>query len=295
MTTQTPLSITGVREETLERQQLRPTGAEAIPRLAPYPSEAEHRQPGQADIQETPRSWDHEADASPQAITLYVAEEQEIWRQAYASTLGQHPDIRVVDATGDTSGENMAEVVRTVGPDVLLVGVKTLKASTIEKLELVRESCRDVAFVLLFAFYDGEGIAALREFSRDSSVGCAYLLKHTIDKWDQLTQVVQAVAAGRVIVDRLVMEQLIRSQDPTDVALRGLSPKAQEVLGLLAKGYRNDSIAEALSRDVKTVERHINSIYSLFEDTTGSMHPRVQAVLVYLRAKGLLSTEQIIE
>ena len=38
-----------------------------------------------------------------------------------------------------------------------------------------------MGLVLLMAMYDGKGIKALREFSRDSSSGCAYILKHTID------------------------------------------------------------------------------------------------------------------
>ena len=67
----------------------------------------------------------------------------------------------------------------------------------------------------------------------------------------------------------------------------------------MAKGYRNDTIANVLSRDVKTVERHINNIYSkLFSDKKddeeeGSRHPRVQAALTYLKATGLLTNDQL--
>ena len=73
-----------------------------------------------------------------------------------------------------------------------------------------------------------------------------------------------------------------------------LSPKEMEVLGWLAKGYRNDTIAGLLSRDVKAVERHINNIYSKLQNNTpdnpdATMHPRVRAALMYLKAVGLLS------
>ena len=51
---------------------------------------------------------------------------------------------------------------------------------------------------------------------------------------------------------------------------------------------------DVLSSDVKTVDRHINNIYSklhsdLEEGPEESRHPRVQAALTYLRATGLLS------
>lgn len=69
-----------------------------------------------------------------------------------------------------------------------------------------------MGLVLLLAMYDGQGIKALREFSRDSSSGCAYLLKHTIDTVEQLTQVVSSVAEGRIIVDPMVMFGLINAE-----------------------------------------------------------------------------------
>ncbi len=87
---------------------------------------------------------------------------------------------------------------------------------------------------------------------------------------------------------------MIRTGDSGNGVVQALSPKEMEVLGWLAKGYRNDTIAGLLSRDVKTVERHINNIYSKLqndksEGPDATMHPRVRAALMYLKAVGLLS------
>ena len=152
-----------------------------------------------------------------------------------------------------------------------------------------------MGLALLFAYYDVHGIKALREFSKGSSAGCAYLLKHTIDTVDQLIQVVHSVAEDRIIVDPMVMEELIKTGDSTSSFIQELSPKELEVLSWLAKGYRNDTIAGLLSRDVKTIERHINNIYSKLhsdkmEGPDDSGHPRVRAALTYLKGTGLLST-----
>ena len=183
-------------------------------------------------------------------------------------------------------------------PNVVLVGVKTVQPSTVRTLQLLRDSCPQIAIVLLFYSHDADGIRALRDFSKDTSGGCAYLLKHTVDTVDQLTQVVRLVAEGRIIVDPTVMEGLHRTGDPRSSFLSGLSPKELEVLSWISKGYRNDTIADVLSRDVKTVERHINNIYSKlhndkFEEDDGSQHPRVRAALAYLRATGLLPSENL--
>lgn len=169
-----------------------------------------------------------------------------------------------------------------------------------EKLNTLRQACPDVGIVLLFAFYDIQGIKALREFSKETSSGCAYLLKHTVDTVEQLTQVIFSVVEGRIIIDPMVMEGINNSGDANNNFLRELSPKELEVLSWIAKGYRNDTIADVLSRDVKTVERHINNIYGKLhcgrEDSPEeSRHPQVQAALTYLRATGLLPADEFID
>jgi len=126
-------------------------------------------------------------------------------------------------------------------------------------------------------------------------VGCAYLLKHTIDTVDQLTQVICSVAEGRVILDPAVMEGLIATGDAHGSFLKDLSPRELEVLSWMAKGYRNQTIAEVLFLDPKTVERHINNIYSKLGNCPEAKHPRVYAVTLYLRACGLLPAEQVAE
>ncbi len=241
-----------------------------------------------------------EAPTARDTITLYLAEEQQILKEAYHSFFSGHPTIEVLDSSTDTSSGSLIAAVTTLKPQVLLLGVKTVQPETVEKLELLREACPQMGLVLLFAFYDVQGIKALRGFSQGASAGCAYLLKHTIDTVEQLTQVVSSAAQGRVMMDPLVMEEMIRTEETTNSFLSELSSRELEVLGWMAKGYRNDTIAQALSRDVKTVERHINNIYSKMQHdkTQGpddSLHPRVRATLIYLRASGLLPPDQFIQ
>jgi DNA-binding NarL/FixJ family response regulator len=255
-----------------------------------------------ASVPEPPQVEAHEALTTKplstvRTISLYLVEEQQILREAYLSFFGGQRTIEVVGSSGDTSSEAMVSGAKTLKPKVILLGVKAVQRATVEKLELLREACPQAGLVLLFAFYDLQGIKALREFSSDASAGCAYLLKHTIDTVEQLVQVVYSVAQGRIIIDPMVMEELIRTGDARNSFLKGLSPRELEVLGWMAKGYRNETIAGVLSRDVKTVERHINNIYGKLEpayDGDGATHTRVGAVLVYLRAMGLLPKEQVV-
>ncbi|GBD10419.1 Response regulator protein VraR [bacterium HR23] len=220
-------------------------------------------------------------------IRLYIAEEQQIFRDAFQGFFASHPRIDLCKVADDTGSQALVSGISALKPDVLLLGTKVLQPAVVHKLETVRQNAPDVAIVLLSASYDSKGLKALREFARSVSSGCAYLLKHTVDSVEQLSQVVCSVAEGRIIVDPLVMEGLI-SAEATATFLSDLSPREQEVLSYMARGYRNDSIAQALYLDPKTVERHINSIYNKLGECPENMHPRVYAVMMYLRAKGIV-------
>ena len=84
------------------------------------------------------------------------------------------------------------------------------------------------------------------------------------------------------------MEGMTATAETQSNLLKELSPRELEVLGWVAKGYRNDTIAQVLCLDVRTVERHINSVYNKLENSVGSNHSRVSAALMFLRASGLL-------
>ena len=238
--------------------------------------------------------------AAQKTARIFLAEEQQILKEAYMSFFSDQATIEILGSTDDTSAEALISAAKTFQPNAILLGVKTVQRETIEKLNMFRQACPGVGIVLLFAFYDMQGVKALREFSKDTSAGCAYLLKHTVDTVEQLTQVIFSVVEGRIIVDPMVMEGLIKTGDANNTFLRELSPRELEVLSWMAKGYRNDTIADVLSRDVKTVERHINNIYSKLhsnreEAPEESRHPRVQAALTYLKTTGLLPADQFID
>ena len=225
-------------------------------------------------------------------VSVFLAEEQEIFRASFIAAFKQRDSLTLVGSAHGVFSESLISAALQLRPQVMVVGVKGLQPATVETLERLHEACPDIALVLLFSYYSQRGMKCLREFSREASVGRAYLPKHTIDTMDQLEQTVHLVAEGRVIIDPSVMEGLFRTEGATAGTLKGLSPKALEVLKWVSKGYRNEAIADTLSRDTKTVERHINNIYTTLDtDNSGGLHPRVHAALTYLKAIGVIAAE----
>jgi len=226
-------------------------------------------------------------------IRLYIAEEQQILRDAYSPFFASHPSIELLGSTTDVSTEALVNAGKTLRPSVILFGSKVFNAGMTKTLEVFRDECPDIGLVLLTAHFDAEGIKALRQFSRGLSKGCAFLMKQGIDTVEQIGQVVTSTAEGRVIVDPELLGKLVTGTEGASTVLKDLSPRELEVLNWMARGYRNETIAEVLTVDVKTVERHINGIYGKLGNSPPSRHPRVHVVTMYLKAVGQLQGDPV--
>ena len=222
--------------------------------------------------------------AAQSGVQLYVAEEQQVLKEAYRSYFRFHPSINMLGLSGDTSQESLRAALAGPTPDVLLLGLKAANMTIGNKLESIRALYPEMGLVLLFALYDAQGIRLLREFSNNASAGYAYLLKHNIDTADQLGQVVSAVAQGRIIVDPEIMEELVDINAGGTRVLAALSPKELQVLSWMARGFANEAIAGVLACDKRAVERQISNIYSKLQLGDDQRDPRVGAALMYLQA-----------
>ena len=223
---------------------------------------------------------------STRTAQVFIAEEQELFRNAYMTVLARCEDIDIVGSAASLDEASLIDGLRATQPTALLLGVRELTADTVEQLRILRKEAPNAAVIVLSFSYDVKGISALREFSRRSSVGCAYLLKHTIGSVEQLVQVIDSVQEGRMIVDPGVLDELVTLKEPRSGMLKQLSPREMEVLGWMARAYRNNAIAQILHLEPKTVERHINNIYGKLGNCPDSKHPRAHAIGLFLMSSG---------
>ena len=89
----------------------------------------------------------------------------------------------------------------------------------------------------------------------------ALFLKQSLDKIDQLCRTILAVSQGQVILDPPLATFMFAGK-PECPFLKQLTTRELEILSLLSQGYTNSAIAETLFIDIKTVEHHLNSMYS---------------------------------
>jgi len=221
-------------------------------------------------------------------IKLYIVEEQEFLRDAYNAVLPLEPTLDVVGISGNTNTDGVMSVLSAFQPDVMILGTKMLQSSTIIQLETIQEHFPDLGIVLLSTLFDIKGIKQLKEYTNNISKGSAFLLKRSIDKTSQLTQIVHAVVEGQIVLDPVIMENLICVGESKTTFLQELTHRELEVLNWMANGYRNNTIADVLGVDQNTLQIKKKKIYSKLDMQSNSKHPRVSSIMLYLKATGQL-------
>jgi DNA-binding NarL/FixJ family response regulator len=214
-------------------------------------------------------------------IRVLIAEDQTILRETYGHVLREMPNIVVLDAVAD--GEAAVEAATRLRPDVVLLDIQMPKLNGIQAAERIRAALPQVG-VVLFSHYSERQYA--ETFLRSGTAGKAYLLKTTLSEPQELARAIQVVAEGGAILAPEIQDELIRLASAVpNSQFSTLTGREMEVLGLMAEGYTNISIARKLTISERTVESHVNNIFGKLGLTSEATHnPRVMAVLLFLQA-----------
>ncbi|WP_460358962.1 LuxR C-terminal-related transcriptional regulator [Mycobacterium sp. ZZG] len=213
-------------------------------------------------------------------ISIVIAGDSLLVRDSVARALSMNPDTTVVGVAEDY--DSAAALVATHQPTVLLTDVRMPPTSTDEGIRLanwLRTAHPDVGVIVLSQYVDHTYASALLD---GGSASRGYLLKERVAHFDELGEAVRQVAAGGTVLDPLVVEALL-AQPRQAAALSRLTAREREVLGELATGFSNRTIAQRLVLSQRAVEKHINSIFAKLELTVDdSVDRRVKAVLMFL-------------
>jgi DNA-binding NarL/FixJ family response regulator len=167
-------------------------------------------------------------------------------------------------------------------PDLAIIDVRMPPTQTDEGIRAAVELRRrqpDVA-ILILSQYVEERYAT--DLLTGGSHGVGYLLKDRVADVAEFLAAARRVAAGGTAIDPEVVSQLLSRRRRTDL-LDDLTPREREVLGLMAEGHTNSSIADRLVVTGGAVEKHVRNVFlKLGLPPTDQQHRRVLAVLTYL-------------
>lgn len=213
-------------------------------------------------------------------IRVCVADDQTLVRQGIRHLLELSAEVTVTAEAAD--GEEALAILGARPPDVLLLDLRMPRRDGIATLTAMRERGIDVPTLVLTTFDDDELV--LRALRAGAS---GYLLKDVT--LDQLVGAVRTLAEGGTLVQPALTERLLRATrrlpDPNEIhdhPPQPLTEREHDVLRLMAGGYANREIAEALHLAEGTVKNHVSSVLAKL-----GVRDRTRAVLKALH-HGLL-------
>jgi DNA-binding NarL/FixJ family response regulator len=188
----------------------------------------------------------------PLKTRILLAEDHAVVRHGLRMVLEAQPDMRVVAEVGDG-----AQAVERGLQDDVDLAVIDITMPRMTGLHAARElhRRRPQLRILMLSMHENERY--LHEALKAGASG--YVLKTVADR--DLVEAVRAAMRGEKFLypgarTPLIEEFLHRARQDLPLREDPLTPREQEVVKLVAEGYTNKQIAEALVISEKTVERH---------------------------------------
>ena len=202
-------------------------------------------------------------------IRVLIADDQMLVRQGIRTLLEMDREIAVVGEAAD--GAEAIERVLAVPVDVLLLDIRMPGE---DGIAVLRSLCARNALpptLILTTFDDSDVVLdGIRAGAR------GFLLKDV--SYQQLRAAIRAIAGGATVFQPAITERLLRAGTALQVDVEGpreqLTAREAEVVRLMAGGYSNREIAEALGTAEGTVKNHVSSILAKF-----GVRDRTRAVL----------------
>lgn len=209
---------------------------------------------------------------------VMIVEDDALFRDMLRISLDYIPEVEVVEVVSD--GKAAINLATQLHPDVILMDIELGNGPNgIDAALEIKENHPDIGIVILSSHRERK---YTNQVLLGETSGWSYLLKQSVKEIDALARAIHGAASGLVVMDPVVINSV---KPRKDSALGALTPREQEVLDVMSQGYSNGAIADKLVLNVKSVENYINAIYQELSIEHGSgLHPRVQAVLSYLKS-----------
>jgi DNA-binding NarL/FixJ family response regulator len=225
--------------------------------------------------QSNPARREHNSSSS---ITLVLADQHLLFRQALRHYLETEQGMRVLGETGDAF--NLASLVELRRPDVVLVDAALPGLDVAETIRRIKMKCPSARVVVLSMVGDRDTFLSAVRAGADG-----FLIKDT--PAEEVVSAIRQVAGGGSVISPALTGVLLREFRRLSSLQEGMPPvgltlRELQLLRLVASGLSNKEIAQALCLAESTVK---NRLSLLFEKL--GVKDRTQAA-IYALMHGLL-------
>ena len=187
------------------------------------------------------------------AIAVSIVEDDAQTRKIFASWINGASGFRLAGDWGDA--EKALGALPAKKPNVVLMDINLPGMSGVEAVKRLKPLLPDTQFVMLTVYEDADHI-----YNALAAGATGYLLKQTPRA--ELLGAVEDVHHGGSPMTSNIARKVVQSFKQTPApSEQALSPREQEVLELLARGYLYKEIAERLNISGPTVNTYIRRMY----------------------------------
>jgi DNA-binding NarL/FixJ family response regulator len=214
-------------------------------------------------------------------ITVLIVDDHPMVREGLSSMLTVS-GIRVVGEA--KSGQEALELVKELQPDVTLLDIRMPDMNGIQVLEAIKAAKSPTEVIMVTTYKN------LSYLLRSLAAGASGFILKDISR-NNLLETVKVIASGTSLVDRVFLQEVLRSLEDsketlTEVVLEQvdpLTPREMDVLRLMVEGLTNRTIANILNLSSGTVKGYVQTILKKL-----NVSDRTQAAVKAIRS-GLVS------
>ena len=197
-------------------------------------------------------------------MQILLVDDHEMVRLGLKGYLDLQDDVDVVAEA--SNGREGVEKALELHPDVIMMDIVMPEMNGIEATLAILKEWPEAKILILTSYLDNEKIYPVLDAGAKG-----YMLKTS--SADDILRAVRKVAKGELAIETEVSQKVEYHRNHIELH-EDLTARERDILGLLAKGYENQRIADELFISLKTVKTHVSNILSKLE-----VSDRTQAVV----------------
>ena len=197
-------------------------------------------------------------------MKILLVDDHQMVRLGLKSYLELQEDIAEVSEA--VNGKEGVEQALADRPDVIIMDIVMPEMNGIEATLAILKEWPEAKILILTSYLDNEKIYPVLDAGAHG-----YMLKTS--SAEEILRAVKKVAKGEFAIETEVSKKVEYHRNHIELH-EDLTARERDILGLLAKGYENQRIADELFISLKTVKTHVSNILSKLE-----VSDRTQAVV----------------
>ncbi|MBZ2041449.1 bacterial regulatory, luxR family protein [Streptococcus sanguinis] len=197
-------------------------------------------------------------------MKILLVDDHQMVRLGLKSYLELQEDIAEVSEA--VNGKEGVEQALASRPDVIIMDIVMPETNGIEATMAILKEWPEAKILILTSYLDNEKIYPVLDAGAHG-----YMLKTS--SAEEILRAVKKVAKGEFAIETEVSKKVEYHRNHIELH-EDLTARERDILGLLAKGYENQRIADELFISLKTVKTHVSNILSKLE-----VSDRTQAVV----------------